>query len=162
MKLTQGYRLPAGHVIHTVGPVWRGGGSGEPELLASCYRRCFEIAGEQGFRSLAFPAISCGVYGYPIDQATTYAAEDADVAIQLRELMMRQMRAMGLMPLMQDVEMRFPGVRVFSLPSVDHPQWGRHIELGVKGLAEALPDAYRMLLDGLKAAGAELGPELVR
>ena len=70
-KLTRGYRLPAGHVIHTVGPVWHGGGHGEPELLASCYRRCFEIARAHGFRTLAFPAISCGVYGYPIAAASS-------------------------------------------------------------------------------------------
>ncbi|MEQ8821330.1 MAG: O-acetyl-ADP-ribose deacetylase [Sumerlaeia bacterium] len=72
-KLTAGYRLPARHVIHTVGPVWRGGGNGEPERLASCYRRCLEIAGEQSFTSLAFPCISTGVYGYPADQAASIA-----------------------------------------------------------------------------------------
>lgn len=76
-KLTKGYRLPARFVIHTVGPVWRGGEHGEPALLASCYRRCFEIAAEQGFRTLAFPAISCGIYGYPIDQATEIAVAEA-------------------------------------------------------------------------------------
>ena len=63
-------------MIHTVGPVWHGGDDGEPELLASCYRRCFEIAAEQGFRTLAFPAISCGVYGYPIEQATAIAVAE--------------------------------------------------------------------------------------
>ncbi|NWP75066.1 O-acetyl-ADP-ribose deacetylase, partial [Escherichia coli] len=72
-KLTRGYRLPAAYVIHTVGPVWRGGGEGEPALLASCYRRCFEIARTNGLRTLAFPAISCGVYGYPIEPATRIA-----------------------------------------------------------------------------------------
>jgi O-acetyl-ADP-ribose deacetylase (regulator of RNase III) len=72
-KLTKGYRLPAGHIIHTVGPVWRGGESGEPELLASCYRRCVEIADAQGFRSIAFPSISTGIYGYPIEQAAEVA-----------------------------------------------------------------------------------------
>jgi len=64
-KLTPGFRLPARFVIHTVGPVWHGGDRGEPELLASCYRRSIEVAAENGIRSLAFPGISTGVYGYP-------------------------------------------------------------------------------------------------
>jgi O-acetyl-ADP-ribose deacetylase len=80
-KLTKGYRLPAGHIIHTVGPVWQGGGKGEPELLASCYRRCFEIARDQGFGTLAFPAISCGVYGYPIEAATRIAVAETRKAL---------------------------------------------------------------------------------
>ncbi|HET6600191.1 MAG TPA: molybdopterin-binding protein [Burkholderiaceae bacterium] len=67
-----------------------------------------------------------------------------------------------LTPLMQDIELRFPGVKVFSLPSVDHPQWGRHIELGVKGAAGMLDAAYAVLLEGLDSHGARLGPELVR
>jgi len=73
-KLTRGYRLPAKFVIHTVGPVWHGGGRREPELLASCYRRSIEIASANGIRTLAFPSISTGVYGYPIELA-------ADVAV---------------------------------------------------------------------------------
>lgn len=72
-KLTRGYRLPARFVIHTVGPVWHGGGSGEPELLASCYRRCVEVAAAHGVASLAFPGISTGVYGYPVDRAAAVA-----------------------------------------------------------------------------------------
>ena len=72
-KLTQGYRLPAGHIIHAVGPVWRGGEAGEPELLASCYRRAMEIAHAQGFASIAFPSISTGIYGYPIEKAAAVA-----------------------------------------------------------------------------------------
>jgi O-acetyl-ADP-ribose deacetylase (regulator of RNase III) len=65
-KLTKGYRLPARFVIHTVGPFWRGGSNGEPELLASCYRKAMEIAAQCGARSVAFPSISTGIYGYPI------------------------------------------------------------------------------------------------
>jgi O-acetyl-ADP-ribose deacetylase (regulator of RNase III) len=75
-KLTKGYRLPAKYVIHTVGPVWNGGAKGEPELLASCYRSCFAIARGQDLRSIAFPAISCGIYGYPIDLATEIAVRE--------------------------------------------------------------------------------------
>jgi O-acetyl-ADP-ribose deacetylase len=75
-RLTGGYRLPARWVIHTVGPVWRGGREGEPELLASCYRNTLRLAAENGIRSIAFPAISCGVYGYPVDAATTIAVRE--------------------------------------------------------------------------------------
>ncbi|HEY2090601.1 MAG TPA: O-acetyl-ADP-ribose deacetylase [Thermoanaerobaculia bacterium] len=75
-KITRGYRLPAKYVIHAVGPVWRGGDRGEPELLASCYRRSLELAVENGIRSIAFPAISCGIYGYPIGQAADIAVRE--------------------------------------------------------------------------------------
>jgi O-acetyl-ADP-ribose deacetylase (regulator of RNase III) len=72
-KITRGYFLPARFVIHTVGPVWHGGNQGEAGLLASCYRRSLEVAVEHNIGSIAFPAISTGVYGYPIDQATSVA-----------------------------------------------------------------------------------------
>jgi O-acetyl-ADP-ribose deacetylase (regulator of RNase III) len=75
-KITPGFRLPAKFVIHTVGPVWRGGTHGEPELLASCYRRSLELAIANDVRSIAFPAISCGIYGYPLDDAATIAINE--------------------------------------------------------------------------------------
>ena len=79
-KLTPGFALPARHVIHTVGPVWHGGDRGEPALLASCYRRCFAIAAEHAFATLAFPAISCGAYGYPLEAAVAIAVREARAA----------------------------------------------------------------------------------
>jgi O-acetyl-ADP-ribose deacetylase (regulator of RNase III) len=72
-KITKGHRLTARYVIHTVGPVWRGGHRGEAELLASCYRRSLEIARENNLRSIAFPSISTGVYGYPLEDAAVIA-----------------------------------------------------------------------------------------
>ncbi len=80
-KITAGYRLLARHVIHTVGPVWHGGDKGEPELLRSAYRRCFSIAHENRLRSIAFPAISCGVYGFPMGQGCHIALEEAREAL---------------------------------------------------------------------------------
>lgn len=82
-KITGGYKLPATHVIHTVGPVWHGGERGEPELLKSAYCRCFEVAHQQGLKSIAFPAISAGVYSYPMGQAATVALSAAKNAIKL-------------------------------------------------------------------------------
>lgn len=75
-RLTAGHRLLARHVIHTVGPVWRGGREREPLLLQSCYRRCYALADEHGLATLAFPAISCGVYGYPWPAATGIAISE--------------------------------------------------------------------------------------
>ena len=74
-KITRGYRLPAKHVIHTVGPVWYGGRSGEAELLAACYRRSLELAIDHSLLSVAFPAISCGAYDYPLQLAVPIAVE---------------------------------------------------------------------------------------
>ena len=81
-KLTSGYKLPARFIIHTVGPVWRGGGNGEPELLASCYRNSLTIAAKQEIKSIAFPSISTGVYGYPIDLAARVAIETVRDVVQ--------------------------------------------------------------------------------
>src|SRR5881398_1519633 len=72
-RITRGYGLPARYVIHTVGPVWHGGKRGEPELLAACYRNSLQLALEHGISSIAFPAISCGAYGYPVEQAAEIA-----------------------------------------------------------------------------------------
>jgi len=75
-KITKGYHLPARYVIHTVGPVWQGGGHGEAQLLASCYRTSLKLALDHGIRTIAFPAISCGVYGYPLEQAVKIAVSE--------------------------------------------------------------------------------------
>ncbi|OGS94370.1 MAG: O-acetyl-ADP-ribose deacetylase [Gallionellales bacterium RIFCSPLOWO2_02_FULL_57_47] len=83
-KLTRGYRLPARFVIHTVGPVWHGGKQGEPELLASCYRNSLRVAAEHDAHSIAFPCISTGVYGYPVELAARVAV--ATVRSSLPEL----------------------------------------------------------------------------
>lgn len=88
-KITKGYRLPAKFVIHTVGPVWRGGSKGEPELLASCYRVCFALAKANQVKTIAFPAISCGVYGYPIPDAAMIAVAGARAALKSSSEMQR-------------------------------------------------------------------------
>ena len=81
-RITGGHRLPARHVIHTVGPVWRGGTTGEPALLASCYRRVIELAAGESLRSIAFPCISTGVYGYPVDAAAEVAVAAVQSAVE--------------------------------------------------------------------------------
>ena len=75
-RLTRGYRLPAAWVVHTVGPIWRGGGAGEDETLAACYRSALALAAERGAASVAFPAISCGVYGFPVPRACRIAVAE--------------------------------------------------------------------------------------
>jgi O-acetyl-ADP-ribose deacetylase (regulator of RNase III) len=75
-RMTKGYKLPARHVIHTVGPVWSGGQRGEPDLLASCYRESLKLAAAHKLRSIAFPAISCGAYGYPLAEAVRIAVRE--------------------------------------------------------------------------------------
>lgn len=81
-KISPGFKLPAQYVIHTVGPVWHGGNQGEPELLASCYRNSIQLAVDNDITSIAFPAISTGVYGYPIEQATDIAINSVIDSIQ--------------------------------------------------------------------------------
>jgi O-acetyl-ADP-ribose deacetylase (regulator of RNase III) len=85
-KVTGGYDLPARWVIHTVGPIWHGGRGGEPELLASAFRRSLEEAERIGARTIAFPALSCGVYGYPVDRAATIAAGEVAAWLRTHEL----------------------------------------------------------------------------
>lgn len=79
-KITRAYRLPAKHVIHTVGPIWQGGQAGEPALLASCYQTSLALAESHSLRTIAFPAISCGVYGYPLARAVTIAVRECAAA----------------------------------------------------------------------------------
>ena len=81
-RLTPGFDLPADHVIHTVGPIWQGGDAGEPELLANCYRNALELAASHGLARLAFPAISCGVYGYPHDAAVSIAVREVRAGVE--------------------------------------------------------------------------------
>ncbi|HLB58310.1 MAG TPA: O-acetyl-ADP-ribose deacetylase [Gammaproteobacteria bacterium] len=82
-KLTKGYALPAKYVIHTVGPVWRGGAKGEPQLLAACYESTLALALKQNIKTIAFPAISCGIYGYPPSQAATIAIKETANFLEL-------------------------------------------------------------------------------
>nr|WP_211206294.1 O-acetyl-ADP-ribose deacetylase [Pseudomonas thermotolerans] len=89
-RITAGYRLPARHVIHTVGPVWRGGRHGEAELLAACYRNSLQLAARHGLHSLAFPCISTGIYGYPAEEAAQIAVTTVREALHgsaLREVL---------------------------------------------------------------------------
>jgi O-acetyl-ADP-ribose deacetylase (regulator of RNase III) len=81
-RVTPGFKLPARWVIHAVGPVWHGGDRGEPELLAACYRHAFRLAAEKGVKTIAFPAISCGAYGYPWDQAAAIAVRECRAALE--------------------------------------------------------------------------------
>ncbi len=88
-KLTRGYRLPAKFVIHTVGPVWKGGGAGEPKLLADCYRNSFALARQNEIRTMAFPAISTGVYGYPHGAAAEIAVRETLAALKQNPVLER-------------------------------------------------------------------------
>jgi O-acetyl-ADP-ribose deacetylase len=88
-RMTRGYRLAARHVIHTVGPVWRGGGAGEAEKLASCYRASIALAASAGLASIAFPAISTGIYGYPLEPATRIAVATVAAELDSRPVIVR-------------------------------------------------------------------------
>jgi len=90
--VTAGGRLPARHVIHAVGPVWQGGGYREAELLASCYRSALRIAAEMGLRSVAFPSISTGIYGYPVEEAATVALSTVASFLTLEAVAPRRVR----------------------------------------------------------------------
>jgi O-acetyl-ADP-ribose deacetylase len=85
-RLTRGYRLPAPHVIHTVGPIWRGGDAGEAGTLARCYRSCLAIAREHGFQTIAFPAIATGIYGFPRDRAARIAVAEVSTHLTQEEI----------------------------------------------------------------------------
>ena len=89
-RISPGFRLPARHILHAVGPVWHGGKQGEPELLASCYRACIALAVAHQLATLAFPAISCGVYGYPHDAAAAIATRECSAGLavhpEIREI----------------------------------------------------------------------------
>lgn len=88
-RITSGFDLPARYVIHTVGPVWRGGEAGEADLLASCYRESLRLAEEHGVHSIAFPAISCGVYGYPVEEAAEIAVREVIAFVSSSEVIER-------------------------------------------------------------------------
>lgn len=85
-KLTPGFRLPAKYIIHTVGPVWRGGSKGEPQLLSACYESSLSLALQNGFKNIAFTAISCGVYGYPVSQAAAIAVNETANFLKLHNV----------------------------------------------------------------------------
>lgn len=89
VKMTPGFKLPAKAVFHAVGPVWHGGKQGEPEALASCYQQAMALAAEQGFTSIAFSAISCGIYGYPNDQAVAIAVKSVKQALATKTSVQR-------------------------------------------------------------------------
>lgn len=103
VKITAGYRLPAKYVIHAVGPVWHGGDNGEDALLASCYRESLKLAREVGVRSIAFPAISCGVYAFPIDRAAGVALQA--IANQLKAY--PELQSLTIAAFSSDVEQAF-------------------------------------------------------
>ncbi len=101
-KLTQAYRLPARYIIHTVGPIWQGGDHHEASLLASCYHNSLALAEQYKLCSIAFPAISCGVYGYPLEQATTIAISEI-LKFMPRAKHIRQIELVAFSPIMENM-----------------------------------------------------------
>ena len=120
-KITRGYRLPAKHVIHAVGPVWNGGGEGEEELLASCYRTALDLAAAHRLASLAFPAISTGVYRFPADRAARIAV--GTVAAETRGRAARH-RAGGVLLFRAELP---PTTTATPLPTLAWPDWSRSL-----------------------------------
>ncbi|MDD9802041.1 MAG: O-acetyl-ADP-ribose deacetylase [Deltaproteobacteria bacterium] len=116
-RLSAGHRLPARYVIHTVGPVWQGGARGEPELLAACYENCLLLAAEHALRHIAFPAISCGVYGYPPAQAATIAVQTCRAhAAPSLQITFACFDAKMLALYHQQLQLHAPGVATFTAP----------------------------------------------
>jgi len=105
-RITRGYRLPARHVIHTVGPVWRGGGAGEAEALAACYRNSLALARRHALRTIAFPAISTGVYGYPVEAAAEVAARSVAAEIAATPAAFDEILFVAFSPAARDVYAR--------------------------------------------------------
>ena len=130
------------------------------QIIPNPYNKIAGFSVGQVFFVPGFPVMAWPMIEWVLDQR--FAHLHGQSTQQERSVIVFGAMEAALTPLMEDIEARFSGVKVFSLPSVDHPQWGRHIELGVKGEASALPPAYAVLLDGLRAHGASLGPELVR
>jgi molybdopterin-biosynthesis enzyme MoeA-like protein len=133
------------------------------EIIPNPYNKIAGFSVGQVFFVPGFPVMAWPMIEWVLDQRLAHVHGLGTQ--QERSVIVFGAMEATLTPLMQDIELRFPGVKVFSLPSVDHPQWGRHIELGVKGAAgrvEMLDAAYAMLREGLDSHGAKLGPELVR
>ncbi len=130
------------------------------QIIPNPYNKIAGFSVGQVFFVPGFPVMAWPMIEWVLDQR--FAHLHGQSTQQERSVIVFGAMEAALTPLMESIEARCAGVKVFSLPSVDHPQWGRHIELGVKGDAAALPPAYALLLDGLRAHGASLGPELVR
>jgi len=146
-KITKGYRLPARYVIHTVGPIWHGGGHGEKELLASCYRRSLELADKAGCESVAFPMISAGAYGYPKDQALSVAMETITGFLMDHEMMVYLVvfdkKAYGLSEkLFKDVESYIDDNLVEEMRQIEYgagmPEYYRRMEAEERLLAPSI------------------------